>query len=100
LNPDVYLRRKGITEKCNFCIQRIRRAKMAAKKEKRKIQEGEVVPACAETCPSEAITFGDLNDPKSKVSRLSRNRRVFRLLEDLGTEPKVFYLREGEWDDE
>jgi len=99
LNPDVYQRRKGITEKCNFCIQRIRRAKMVAKREKRKIQDGEVIPACAETCPSEAITFGDLNDPKSKVSRLSRSRRVFRLLEDLGTEPKVFYLREGEWDD-
>ena len=99
LNPDVYQRRKGITEKCNFCIQRIRRAKWVAKKEKRKIRDGEVIPACAETCPSEAITFGDLNDPKSRVSRLSRSRRVFRLLEDLGTEPKVFYLREGEWDD-
>jgi molybdopterin-containing oxidoreductase family iron-sulfur binding subunit len=72
---------------------------MAAKKEKRKIRDGEVIPACVETCPSEALTFGDLNDPKSKVSRLSKSRRAFRLLEDLGTEPKVFYLREGEWDD-
>ena len=57
LNPDVYRRRKGITEKCNFCIQRIRRAKMTAKKEKRKIRDGEVIPACVETCPSEAIYF-------------------------------------------
>jgi ferredoxin len=73
LNPDVYPRRKGITEKCNFCIQRIRTAKMRAKKEKRKIRDGEVIPACAETCPSEAILFGDLNDPKSQVSRLSRD---------------------------
>ena len=72
---------------------------MAAKKEKRTIRDGEVIPACAETCPSEAITFGDLNDPKSRVYRLSKSRRVFRLLEDLGTEPKVFYLKEGEWDD-
>ena len=99
LNPDVYTRRKGITEKCNFCVQRIRRAKMAAKKEKRKIRDGEVVPACAETCPSEAITFGDLNDPRSKVSRLARSRRAFRLLEELGTHPKVYYLKEGGWDE-
>jgi Fe-S-cluster-containing dehydrogenase component len=99
LNPDVYKRRKGITEKCNFCIQRIRRAKMTAKKEKRKIRDGEVVPACVETCPSEALFFGDLNDPKSQVSRLSKSRRVFRMLEDLGTEPKVYYLKEGEWYD-
>ena len=99
LNPDVYTRRKGITEKCNFCIQRIRRAKMAAKKEKRNIRDGEVVPACAETCPSEAITFGDLNDPQSQVSRLARSRRAFRLLEELATEPKVYYLKEGTWND-
>ena len=68
-------------------------------KRRTKIQEGEVIPACAETCPSEAIYFGDLNHPKSRVSRLSKSRRAFRLLEDLGTEPKVFYLKEGEWDD-
>jgi molybdopterin-containing oxidoreductase family iron-sulfur binding subunit len=99
LNPDVYRRRKGITEKCNFCIQRIRKAKEQAKKEKRKIRDGEVIPACVETCPSEALYFGDLNDPKSQVSRLAKSRRAFRLLEELGTEPKVFYLKEGEWDD-
>jgi Fe-S-cluster-containing dehydrogenase component len=99
LNPDVYTRRKGITEKCNFCIQRIRRAKMTARKENRKIREGEVTPACVETCPSEALYFGDLNDPKSRVSRLSKSRRAFRLQEELGTEPKVFYLKEGEWHD-
>jgi molybdopterin-containing oxidoreductase family iron-sulfur binding subunit len=97
LNPDVYRRRKGITEKCNFCIQRIRRAKMKAKQEKRKIRDGEVIPACAETCPSEAIYFGDLNDPESTVARLSKSRRAFRLMEELGTDPKVFYLKEGEW---
>jgi len=99
LNPDVYPRRKGITEKCNFCIQRIRRAKWNAKKEKRRIREGEVVPACVQTCPSEALYFGDLNDPQSRVSKLSRSPRAFRLQEELGTEPKVFYLKEGEWDD-
>ncbi len=99
LNPDVFRRRKGITEKCNFCIQRIRKAKEKAKKEKRSIRDGEVIPACVETCPSEALYFGDLNDPKSQVSRLSKSRRAFRLLEELGTEPKVFYLKEGEWYD-
>ena len=72
---------------------------MTAKKEKRKIKEGEVVPACVETCPSEALYFGDLNDPKSQVSKLSKSRRAFRLMEELGTEPKVYYLKEGEWDD-
>jgi len=99
LNPDVYRRRKGITEKCNFCIQRIRRAKEGARRENRKLRDGELVPACGETCPSEAITFGDLNDPKSRVSRLAKSRRAFRLLESLGTEPKVYYLKEGDWDD-
>jgi Fe-S-cluster-containing dehydrogenase component len=99
LNPDVYLRRKGVTEKCTFCIHRIRNAKMKAKKERRTIREGEVIPACVQTCPSEALYFGDLNDPQSRVSRLSKSRRAFRLQEELGTEPKVFYLKEGEWDD-
>ena len=72
---------------------------MQAKKEKRGIRDGEVVPACVETCPSEALSFGDLNDAQSKVSRLSRSRRAFRLMEELGTEPKVYYLKEGEWYD-
>jgi Fe-S-cluster-containing dehydrogenase component len=99
LNPDVYPRRKGITEKCTFCIQRIRRAKMTAKKENRKIRDGEVLPACVETCPSEALYFGDLNNPESRVSRLSKSRRAYRLMEELGTQPKVFYLKEGEWND-
>jgi molybdopterin-containing oxidoreductase family iron-sulfur binding subunit len=99
LNPDVYARRKGITEKCNFCIHRIRNAKMKAKKEGRMIREGEVIPACVQTCPSEALYFGDLSDSQSRVSKLSKSRRAFRLQEELGTEPKVFYLKEGEWDD-
>ena len=72
---------------------------MNAKKENRRIKDGEVTPACVETCPSEALYFGDLNDPESRVSRLSKSKRAFRLMEDLGTEPKVFYLQEGEWDD-
>jgi molybdopterin-containing oxidoreductase family iron-sulfur binding subunit len=72
---------------------------MTARREKRKIREGDVVPACVETCPSEALSFGDLNDPQSRVSKLSRSRRAFRLMEELATEPKVYYLKQGEWNE-
>jgi len=64
--------------------------------EKRELREGDYQPACAEACPARAIVFGDLNDPHSEVARLARSPRAFRLLEDLGTEPKVYYLREGQ----
>lgn len=97
LNPDVPARPKGVVEKCSFCVQRIRRAKRKAKDEGRELADGDVIPACAETCPSEVIYFGDLDDPESKVSRLAESRRAFRLEEHLGTDPKVIYLREGEW---
>jgi molybdopterin-containing oxidoreductase family iron-sulfur binding subunit len=97
LNPDVYVRPKGVVEKCSFCVHRIRKAQRKAKDENREIEDGEIIPACAETCPSEAIYFGDLDDPESKVSKLANSRRAFRLEEFLGTDPKVIYLREGEW---
>ncbi|MBI5117236.1 4Fe-4S dicluster domain-containing protein [Candidatus Poribacteria bacterium] len=99
MNPDVYVRTKGVVEKCSFCVHRIRKAKEKARAENRQIRDGEVKPACAETCPSNAIFFGDLDDPRSLVSILARSRRAFRLEEHLGTEPKVIYLREGEWDE-
>ncbi len=98
-NPDVSLRPRGVVEKCTFCVQRIRAAKERARAEKRDLADGDVVTACQEACPSQAIHFGDLNDPESVVHRLARSRRAFRLLEDLGTEPKVYYLKEGEWSD-
>jgi molybdopterin-containing oxidoreductase family iron-sulfur binding subunit len=98
-NPDVYVRTKGVVEKCSFCVQRIRKAKDKARMENRPIRDGEVVTACAETCPTDAIFFGDLDDPRSVVSILSRSRRAFKVEEHLGTEPKVIYLREGEWDE-
>jgi len=92
LNPDVPLRPRGVVEKCTFCIQRIERAKREGKKVG---SEGDVVTACTQTCTGGAIYFGDLDDPESDVSRLSRSPRAFRLLEDLGTNPKVYYLKEG-----
>ncbi len=99
INPDVSVRPKGVAEKCSFCAQRIRKAKDKARAENRPIREGEVVTACAETCPSNAIYFGDLDDPRSAVATLSRSRRAFRVEEHLGTEPKVIYLRQSEWDE-
>ncbi len=99
LNPDVAVRPHGVIEKCLFCHHRIRRAKEEARAEGRSLTDDDVrqLPACAETCPAEAIVFGDLNDPDSEVSRLSDSPRAFRLLAELGTHPKVFYLREAKW---
>jgi len=96
LNPDVSLRARGIMEKCTFCVQRIRRVEENAASEGRPIRDGEVQPACAQSCPTQAIVFGDLKDPESRVADLARNRRGFRLLEELGTDPAVIYLKGGE----
>jgi Fe-S-cluster-containing dehydrogenase component len=82
-------------EKCTFCIQRIRRGKETAETEDRLIRDGEVVPACAQTCPTDALIFGNMADPQSRVSRLARSPRRFHLLEDLGTHPSVVYLKGG-----
>ena len=95
VQPDVSVRPKGVVEKCTFCHHRLMRARDRAAAEKRELGAEEYVPACAESCPTQAIVFGDLDDPHSAVAQLVRSPRVFRLLEDLGTEPKVFYLREG-----
>ena len=94
LNPDVPLRPKGVVEKCTFCHHRLHRASDQAKAERRPLRPGDYVPACLEVCPNGAIAFGDLDDPESEVSKLSHSPRAFRELEDLGTEPKVHYLRE------
>lgn len=95
-NPDVSVRPKGVVEKCTFCHHRLQRARDRALAERRELAPGDYVPACAEVCPARAITFGDLNDPGSEVSRLAHSPRAFRLLEELGTKPKVIYLAEGE----
>ena len=96
-NPDVSLRPLGVVEKCTFCVHRWQKAREKARAEDRPIREGEYVTACVQTCPAKARYFGDLDDPESMVSKLARSRRAFRLLEELGTHPKVIYLGEGEW---
>lgn len=92
-NPDVSLRPRGVVEKCTFCSHRLQHAAEEARV--RNVPLGEVgyQPACVESCPAEAMAFGDLDDPSSNVSRMKVNRRAERLLEELGTEPKVIYLR-------
>jgi molybdopterin-containing oxidoreductase family iron-sulfur binding subunit len=92
LNPDVTVREKGVMEKCTFCVQRIRGAQNDARLGNRRIKDGEVTPACAQTCPSDAIVFGDLNDPSSRVRALSAQPRGYRVLEHLNTESGITYL--------
>lgn len=96
LNPDVSIRPKGVVEKCTFCHHRLQQAKENARAEGRELKPGDYVPACVEICPAEAMFFGDLDDPQSQVAQLAASPRAFRLQEELGTEPKVIYLREGE----
>lgn len=95
-NPDVSVRPKGVVEKCTFCHHRLQKVKEQARAEGRDLRDGDYVPACVDICPSQAMAFGDLDDPNSAVYRLARSPRAYRLMEELGTEPKVYYLREGE----
>jgi molybdopterin-containing oxidoreductase family iron-sulfur binding subunit len=95
-NPEVSTRPKGVVEKCTFCHHRILVARDEARAEGRDLRDGEVTTACAESCPAQAIVFGDLDDPDSRVRRHAGSDRAFRLGEDLGTESKVFYLSERE----
>jgi anaerobic selenocysteine-containing dehydrogenase/Fe-S-cluster-containing dehydrogenase component len=92
LNPDVTVREKGVMEKCTFCVQRIRGAQNRARLEDRAVQDGEITPACAQACPSEAIVFGDLHDETSLVARLARDPRGYHVLEGLNTKPAITYL--------
>ena len=92
LNPDVTVRSQGVIEKCSFCIQRIQSVKLKAKEERRAIRDTEVQTACSQTCPANAITFGDMNDAESEISRLINSGRRYNLLEELYTKPAVNYL--------
>jgi molybdopterin-containing oxidoreductase family iron-sulfur binding subunit len=92
LNPDISVREKGVMEKCTFCLQRIREAEDGAKDEDRLVRDGEVITACAQTCPTGAIVFGNLKDPESEVAKLASSGRSYRVLETLNTKPAVYYL--------
>lgn len=95
LNPDVSVRPVGVVEKCTFCHHRLQRAREQADVEGRRLREEDYIPACVESCPTRAMTFGDLDNPQHRVHELSRSSGAERLLEDLGTEPKVFFLGGG-----
>ena len=92
LNPDVTVREKGVMEKCTFCVQRIRGAQNQARLENRAVRDGDITTACAQTCPSDAIVFGDLNDRSSRVSQLAGDPRGYHVLAGLNTKPAVTYL--------
>lgn len=97
LNPDpeVAPRPKGVVEKCTFCFQRLRKAREEAEANGRTFMATDYIPACVQTCTGHARYFGDLDDPDSLVYKLSHSPRAFRLFEELGTEPKVYYLKQG-----
>jgi molybdopterin-containing oxidoreductase family iron-sulfur binding subunit len=93
LNPEVTVRSKGVMEKCSFCVQRIKDAHGIAKNEKRKIKDGEIQPACVQTCPTGVFTFGNLMDKESRVRKLIEDRRAYQAMGYLNTKPAVIYLK-------
>ena len=91
LNPDVVVRSRGVMEKCSLCIQRIQYGKLEAKKEGRSIPDGEIQTACSQACSTGSFVFGDVNDTNSQVLKDKKDKRAYHLLEEIGTQPSVFY---------
>tara|TARA_A100001035_G_C27332589_1_gene299120 strand:- start:182 stop:514 length:333 start_codon:yes stop_codon:yes gene_type:complete len=91
LNPDVNVRGRGVMEKCSLCIQMTQKTILDAKKDGRRVLDGEFQTACSNACSDGAIVFGDVNDKKSSISELNNNDRAYRLLESVGTKPNILY---------
>jgi molybdopterin-containing oxidoreductase family iron-sulfur binding subunit len=91
-NPDVTVRSRGVMEKCTYCVQRIRHAQINAEAEQRAIFDGEILTACQAACPAQAIIFGDINDPRSKVKAMKESPLTYALLEEVNTVPRTTYL--------
>jgi molybdopterin-containing oxidoreductase family iron-sulfur binding subunit len=92
LNPDVVVRSRGVMEKCSMCVQRIQEGKLTAARDGRRLADGEIATACQQACPADAIVFGDLNDPASRVAKLKADVRNYSLLGELNTRPRTTYL--------